>query len=73
MKNIDELIVESLRKKGGSASLTEIYSYVLDHRQEVRLNAKDNKKSIRGVLSKMKKANIVKQTGTKPSTTYTFA
>lgn len=72
MKSIREVIIESLRKYGGSASLKQIYSYVLDNRTEVRLNAKDNRKSIRGVLSKMKKDKKIRVMGERSKAVYSL-
>lgn len=67
MKSVSELIIDALKTNGGTAKLHQIYSYMENHKNEVNMHAKDNKKTLRGILSRMKKAKIVEVLDSKKS------
>ena len=64
-KSISQLITEFLERNNNESTLHEIYDFILFKQNLVVLNARDPKKSIRGVISKMKKSGKLSYSGVK--------
>lgn len=62
-KPIREVIIEHLKKKGGYDDFSGIFSYVISRKSEISLNAKDERKTVRGIISKMKKTGVISKSG----------
>ena len=62
-KVIKEVIIDGLKESNGAADFSTIFSYIQTRKNEIRLEAKNPQKTIRGILSKMKKEGIIIRDG----------
>ena len=61
MTSIRTLIIDCLNKNDNKADFATIFLFVSNNKSQIRLNAIDPKKSVRGILSKMKKQKLYSQ------------
>lgn len=65
MTSIRTLIIDCLNKNDNKADFATIFLFVSNNKSQIRLNAIDPKKSVRGILSKMKKQKLISKNGLK--------
>lgn len=53
-RSLKVVILEILKKNDGSAEFSTIFESLNEQKNEIRLQAKDPKKTVRGILSKLK-------------------
>lgn len=59
VKSYQDLVIESLRKYNGTASLDQIYSYFIENQDQISTVTSDYKRSIRGAIKELKKKRIL--------------
>jgi len=62
-KIIRDIIIDALNEYGGQANFRMIFAYVVNRKNEITLEAKDPQKTVRGIVSKMKKNNLIFRKG----------
>ena len=63
MISLNKLVLEILTENNGKADFTKIFEVLMEQRPDIKINSKIPEKTIRGVLSKMKKENKILKDG----------
>jgi len=61
--SLNKLVLEILKENNGKADFTKIFEVLMEQRPDIKINSKIPEKTIRGVLSKMKKENKILKDG----------
>ena len=60
---LNKLVLEILTENDGKANFTKIFEVLMEKRPDIKINSKIPEKTVRGVLSKMKKENKIFKDG----------
>ena len=63
MISLNKLVLEILTENDGKADFTKIFEVLMEKRPDIKINSKIPEKTVRGVLSKMKKENKIFKDG----------
>ena len=63
MISLNKLVLEILTENDGKANFTKIFEVLMEKRPDIKINSKIPEKTVRGVLSKMKKENKIFKDG----------
>jgi hypothetical protein len=61
--SLNKLVLEILTENDGKANFTKIFEVLMEKRPDIKINSKIPEKTVRGVLSKMKKENKIFKDG----------